>query len=262
MESKFQILDAFNWVGPCARREPGTPYSLEELLIEHGRVGIRHRLCTHVESRDNVPAEGNAEMSLLASQHAGTGVVWVALPPRRFHAEPVGKFMASAEQNGVAMFTIYPKKQTHHIASWANSELYLAMEEARVPLALEMDQVTYAEVYDLARAHPKMPIVLWNCGYQDERMLIPILDLCPNVHVGLAVRFIPTDGIEQFTKRYGPERLIFGSGWPAQQPGPLITYVTYADVSDDAKNAILSGNIRRLVSGVRWKVRGFEGGAR
>lgn len=247
----MNIVDAFCWVGPHIKREPGTPYSLEELLAEHARCGIEHRLLFHQESREGVPAEGNSALT----PQGGSAVGWVVLPPRRFFAEPI---MEKAQAAGVAMFAMYPKRQNHHIASWANSELYLAMEEARLPLMLEIGQVNYEEVYNLAKAHPRMPIVFWNIGYTDERLLIPILDLCPNVFAGLATRFIPTDGIEQFTKRYGPGRLIFGSGWPAQSPGPFLTYVNYADVSPDAKSAILGGNIQQLIAGVRWKVKGWS----
>lgn len=261
MDSKYSIVDAFCWTGPVAKREPDAPYTMEQLLAEHSRFQIRQRLCIHYESRDGYPDAGNEEMSRLAALHPGTSAIWTALPPRRFHAEPVATVMSRAQAAGAAMFTMYPKKQWHHLAPWANSELYSAMEEAHLPLALEMDQAGYPEVYELAKAHPRMPIVLWSGGYADERFVIPVMDLCPNVHVGLATRFIPTDGIEQFSKRYGPGRLIFGSGWPVQSPGPLITYVTYANVSDETKAAVLGGNIRRLLGGVRWKVAGLEGSA-
>jgi hypothetical protein len=81
--------------------------------------------------------------------------------------------------------------------------------------------------------------VLWNAFYMDERLQVPLLDDCPNVHVGIATVFIPTWGIEQYTARYGPGRLIFGSNWPQQSPGPLLTYVLYAEVDDPRRQAIL-----------------------
>ena len=89
----------------------------------------------------------------------------------------------------------------------------------------------YDEVHAIATAHPRLPIVLWNAFYMDERLQVPLLDACPNVRVGLATVFIPTFGIEQYTARFGPDRLIFGSNWPRQSPGPLLTYVLYADVT-------------------------------
>ena len=101
----------------------------------------------------------------------------------------------------------------------------------------------------------------WGAWYVDERLLVPLLDHCPNVRVGLAGAqrvFIPTWGVEAMTKRYGPGRLIFGSGWPRQSPGPYLSYVRYAAVPSAAKEAILGGNVRELLATVRWPVRGFE----
>ena len=80
----------------------------------------------------------------------------------------------------------------------------------------------YEEIHAVASAHPRLPIVLWNAFYMDERLQVPLLDDCPNVHVGIATVFIPTWGIEQYTNRYGPGRLIFGSNWPHQSPGPFL----------------------------------------
>jgi hypothetical protein len=138
------------------------------------------------------------------------------------------------------------------------------MEYVRLPLVLDVGnrqgeaaRRTYDDVHAIATAHPRLPIVLWNCFYTDERLLVPLLDVCPNVRVGLARVFIPTFGIEQFTARYGPGRLIFGSNWPRQSPGPLLTYVLYADVPDVVKMAILGDTIHALIHDVRWPVRGF-----
>ena len=121
------------------------------------------------------------------------------------------------------------------------------------------------EVYAIASAHPRLPIVLWGAWYVDERLLVPLLDACPGVRVGLAGDrrvFNPTFGVEQFTARYGPGRLIFGSGWPRQSPGPYLTYVRYAAVAPRVRDAILGDTVRELLAGVRWTVRGFEAGLR
>lgn len=255
----YEIVDALCSSGPTSVRQPGQPYDFDGLLTEHSRFGITRRLCLHAESRDGVPEEGNAEMARLAGEHVGTGVVWTVLPPRRFHAEPLGELMQRAQTQGVAAFALFPKRQVHRLAPWAMGELYGAMAEARLPLYLDFDQCDWDSLYEIARACPALPLALWNAPYRSDRFLIPILDQCANLRVGLATRFVQSGGIEDFCGRYGPGRLIYGSKWPAQSPGPLISYVTYARIEDSAKQAILSGNITRLVSGVAWPVKGFEG---
>ena len=256
-----QVVDAWCFVGPYRFREPGTPYELEQLLEEHARFGIDSRLCLHAESRDGVPDEGNHAMSRMAPVAPGTGVMWTVLPPRRFGGVAAAQLIGDAESAGVGMFALFPKTHAHHSAPWANRELYAAMQEARLPLALDLEQTSYDEVHAIATAYPKLPILLWGAWYVDERLLVPLLDLCPNVLVGLAGGrhvFIPTFGIEQFSARYGPGRLVFGSGWPAQSPGPYLSYVRYAAVRDHIKDAILGDTVRALLAAVRWRVRAFE----
>ena len=256
-----QVVDAWCFVGPYRSRERGTPYELEHLLEEHARFGIESRLCLHAESRDGVPDEGNHAMSRMAPVAPGTGVMWTVLPPRRFVGTKAEQLIGDAESAGIGMFALFPKTHAHHSAPWANRELYAAMQEARLPLALDLEQTSYDEVHAIAAAYPKLPILLWGAWYVDERLVVPLLDVCPNVLVGLAGNrraFIPTFGIEQFSARYGLGRLVFGSGWPAQSPGPYLSYVRYASVRDHVKDAILGDTVRALLAAVRWRVRAFE----
>jgi len=255
------VLDAWCFVGPYRSRPPGTPYEMDDLLAEHERLGVGARLCLHAESRDGVPEEGNAAMSRIAVVSPNTGVIWSVLPPRRFGGMAADRLLGDAQAAGVAMFALFPRTHAHHSAPWANGDLYGAMEAARLPLVLDLEQTSYEEVYAIASAHRRLPIVLWGAWYVDERLLVPLLDACPSVRVGLAGDrhiFNPTFGVEQFTARYGPSRLIFGSGWPRQSPGPYLTYVRYAAVAPHVRDAILGDSVRELLAGVRWTVRGFE----
>jgi hypothetical protein len=262
---RFDIVDAFTVVGPWRDRPPGAAYEFEDLLEEHHRFGIGRRLTLHAEARDGVPDEGNLAVDRMTFLRDDTAPIWTVLPNRRFGAPTVEKTMSEAERAGVGMFAFFPETHGHHIAPWANRELYAAMEYVRLPLVLDVGNAQgaearrhYEQIHSVAVAHPGLPIVIWNAFYMDERLLVPLLDLCRNVHLGLATVFIPTFGMEQFTARYGGGRLLFGSNWPRQSPGPLLTYILYADVSDRVKIEILSANVERLLRNVRWSVRGFK----
>ena len=261
---QFDVVDALAVVGPYRDRRPDTPFTFEELLDEHHRYGIGRRLVLHAESRDGVPDQGNENIQRQTFLRDDTAVIWTALPQRRFGAPRIDVFLGDAERAGVAMLALFPDTHGHHIAPWANEPLYKAMQAARLPLLLDLANAQgaearhrYEDVHAVATAFPHLPIVLWNAFYMDERLQIPLLDACRNVRVGLATVFIPSFGIEQYTARYGPDRLVFGSNWPRQSPGPLLTYVLYADVHDRVKHAILGDTIRALVADVRWPVAAF-----
>ncbi len=262
--AQFDVVDALSVVGPYRDRPPGTPYSFEDLLDEHGRFGIGRRLVLHAESRDGVPDNGNQNVTRQTLLREDTGTIWTALPTRRFGAKSAERFLGDAQSAGVAMLAMFPDAHGHHLAPWANEQLYNGMARMRLPLMLDLGnaqgadaRARYDEIHTLATAHPGLPIVLWNAFYMDERLQVPLLDLCKNVRIGLATVFIPTFGIEQYADRFGPDRLIFGSNWPRQSPGPLLAYVLYAGVHDRVKHAILGDTIRSLIADVRWPVRGF-----
>jgi len=263
-EQPFGIIDALGVVGPWRDRSPGQPYGFDDLLAEHSRYGIGRRLVLHAEARDGVPENGNAALTRLTVLRDDTASIWAVLPPRRFGGDTAERMLGDAQSARVAMFALFPETHGHHVAPWANRDLYRAMESARLPLVLDIGNVQgsvararYEEVHAIATAYPKLPIILWNAFYVDERLQVPLLDLCPNVLIGIATVFIPTWGIEQYTARYGPARLIFGSNWPRQSPGPLITYVQYADVHRRTKEAILGGTVTELMERVKWPVSGF-----
>ncbi len=213
------IVDAYCSVGPYRTRQPGTPYDFEELVADHERLGIGARICIHAEARDGVPDEGNFALTRLTFLREDTGLIWTALPSRRYGGKSPETFLGDAQAAGVCMLALFPETHGHHLAPWANRELYSAMERARLPLVLDVRQSPYSQVHELATAHPQLRIILWNAFYMDERLQIPLLDACPNVRLGIATVFIPTFGLEQHVARYGPNRLIFGSNWPAQSAG-------------------------------------------
>ena len=150
--------------------------------------------------------------------------------------------LAAANPGTGVIWTVLPPKRFHA------EPIDTLMDRARPD---------FTAIREVAKSFPRLPIVVWNASYRSDRFLVPIMDECKNVHVGLAFAFVQTDVVEEFCGRYGPGRLIFGSSWPLQSPGPFISLVNYANVDDKAKQAIFSGNVARLLSEVKWPVKGI-----
>ena len=159
------------------------------------------------------------------------------------------------------MFAVLPETHRHHVAPWAMGELYAAMESARLPLVLDLEQTSYADVHAIATAHPRLPIVCWGAWYVDERLHVPLLDACPTSASGSPGRRASStrrSASSATRTATGPGRLIFGSAWPRQAPGGPLTYVRYADVKPSVRAAILGETVRQLLAQVRWPVQGFR----
>lgn len=98
----------------------------------------------------------------------------------------------------------------------------------------------------LAARHPKAQFV---CGHAGGAWEIGIraLRAAPNVAMETG-GFDPTFGmIEMAVRELGVERVLFGSDAGGRSFGSQLAKVVGADVDPEAKRAILSGNLRRLL---------------
>jgi len=114
---------------------------------------------------------------------------------------------------------------------------------------------------ELARALPRVQFVL-GAGCLPGDALCRLGRL-PNVHVVLT-EMLPWIGSAEFAVAFGelllafgPERLLFGSGYPLVRPGRLVAELAafrfpdelagrYPQLDDDARQAVLGGNAARL----------------
>ena len=80
-----------------------------------------------------------------------------------------------------------------------------------------------------------------------QRSFYRALDACPNLHIELSGYWLYR-GIEYITRRWGSERLIFGSNWPAFNHGMTLAMLTCADIDGRDKRNIAGDNLRRLIS--------------
>ena len=58
-------------------------------------------------------------------------------------------------------------------------------------------------------------------------------------------------GIEQIIERVGPTRLLFGTGFPSAEQTAAVTYLTYANISEEKKTLIGSANMDRLIGAIQ-----------
>jgi predicted TIM-barrel fold metal-dependent hydrolase len=106
-------------------------------------------------------------------------------------------------------------------------------------------------VTSLLRDFPDLRVIIvGHGGWGDDRYFRPLLERYPGFHVD--VSFYHADqGLPGLVARYGPDRLLYGSGHPDYQMGGALMYVARARVSDEARTAIAGDNLRRLLAEVR-----------
>jgi len=148
---------------------------------------------------------------------------------------------------GAAAVCIRPAKDGWSLSPWCSGRLFTALAERRVPTLCLERYVTLEDVARLAERHPGLPFVVAGVGYRSLRTLLPLLQTCENVYLSAGSNFAVYRGIELLASRVGPQRLLFGTGFPEAMPAMAVSQLMYAELSDNDKALIGGGNLTRLM---------------
>jgi uncharacterized protein len=103
------------------------------------------------------------------------------------------------------------------------------------------------DLVELAGRHPQAAIICGHSGGDWERG-VRVVRSTRNISIELAGSD-PTNGfVEMAVRELGAERVIFGSDAGGRSFASQLAKVRAAQISEDAKDLILGGNLRRLLT--------------
>ncbi len=211
--------------------------------------GITGGLVQHTMQEDVGPGDGNEV--LVEALHGTTGFEpLLAVMPHWTgeFAEPPFVLDKMREVGSRAVVT-YPATQGFSLAETVWGGLLDVLESVAAPFFLPVEGLDLEEVRVLAEAHSSLPIVLGSVTYRTGRMLYPLLERCGNVFIETSM-YMVNGGIEGICRRFGAERLLFGSRYAFYNPGAAVAGVMYADISVEQRRLIAGDNARKLLKGV------------
>ncbi|MBR5479678.1 MAG: amidohydrolase family protein [Clostridia bacterium] len=252
---KLSFFDCNAYFGPRKLCMPGSFSTKEELFANMDLYGIDRALVTHAFARELDPVEGNARLMDEIKNDETLSPMWVALPHHTGEFAKPDMLIRMMKKQNVRAVTLLasPAYYFFSLQEWNCGELYSALEDARIPLFLGYPQLdpNLDGLYTILKNHPKLPLVLTNANYRIARNLYPLLSRFDNLYVE-TFGFKAQDGIEDICQKFGAERLIFGSGMPDSSGGGAVAMITYADISFEEKQMIASGNLEKLLGGVKF----------
>jgi predicted TIM-barrel fold metal-dependent hydrolase len=129
------------------------------------------------------------------------------------------------------------------------------MVSRSVPLFLPQTEQSggragWALASDLLGAFPRLVLVVTDQSvWGQDRYFRPLLDRYPNLFLETS-HYELAHGLSALHKRYGAERLLFGSAFPRRYVGGAVYQLVQSDLPQAAIEAIAGGNLRRLLGGV------------
>jgi hypothetical protein len=211
-------------------------------------AGIEEALVYHAVAREGHPPLGNALLLDEIAGHANLYPVWVLLPHHTGEMAHPDTLISELREKSVRAVRLYPSRAQHGftLADWCAGQLLDCLDAARLPLLLDTEVVQWEEVFRLLSKYSRLPIVMANCSYRHNRFLYPLWERFDNLYVETS-RFMGGGAIEDVVRRFGSQRVLFGTNMPQYTGTATVARLTYADISWDDKQAIASGNLKRLL---------------
>jgi len=152
---------------------------------------------------------------------------------------------------GAGAAVLRPSQDTWSLEEWSGGKLFTALESRRMPALCPAKTVPMDAVGRIAAAHGRLPLVMVEVNYRNQKPICGMMETCPNVYLSIGSNYTVQGGIEQFAGAVGPERLLFGTGIPQAEPMMAVTQLLYADLPDADKRLIGGENLSRLIGGIR-----------
>lgn len=246
--TKLNFFDCNCSVGRVARPHLLDLSTAQDLLREMDTAGINEALVYHTVARDSFPPMGNSMLLEEIRDEKRLHPVWVVLPHHTNEMPTAKELVTEIKKNRVRAARIYPKLNRHSfsIADWSAGELFEALEEANIPLILDMETLSWEQVETILSTFKNLPLIAATCTYRNNRYIYPLLEKYSHFYIELS-RFMGAGTIEDIVSRFGSGSLLFGSNMPRYTGTAAVALITYAEIDESDKRAIASGNLRKLL---------------
>jgi len=244
-----QVIDSNVMIGPSTIPPGGEAFTPDALKKQMDTAAIDRAVVYHSWSREHSPTLGNQRLMELIHQEPMLLPSWVMLPDDTGEMEPPEDLVSDMVHKGVFLARVFPKDHNFSLSRWSSSHLFSALQEHRMPTMIDLSQTNYDEIAAICQAFPDLPLILSDVAYRTDRYIYPLLRSFPHLYIETS-RYQTHRGVEALCKRFGPERLIFGSHSPQFPPGPAAMTVRYALIDQESKNKILGGNLEGLMEGI------------
>jgi len=226
-------------------------YNINDLVRKMNYYGIERAMVYHSMAKDYCPTIGNQMLLDEIQDFPFLYGVWVVLPHHTGEFPEPSELRRQMREKNIKAVRMFPSSadQKYSFSEWCCGDLFEMLEQCRVPLMLDLSQITWNELHETMSAHPELRVILTNLHYSVGRNIYPLLKKFEHLYVE-TIGYKVFNGIEELCGRYGAERLIFGSNTPIYSGGAAIGMISYAQISHEEKCRIAGGNLEKLLGGV------------
>ena len=230
--------------------------TVDDLIEEMEWSGIQRAMVRHVAMVDESPVVGNPLLIEQIKDHANLQPSWAILPPQTRELGTIEQLISAMKENGVKSLWAYPSEHKYLLNGTTFGKLFEEMISRGIPLFVERLAISgglgcWAMADSILKDFPELTMVVVGHGcWGEDRYFRPLIERYKNMYVDTS-RYELDGGIADFCGAYGPYRLLFGTNFPHTPMGGAMLTLMHADIPDDAKAAIGSENLQRILSEVK-----------
>jgi len=222
-----------------------------DLFSQMDCIGVTRALVRHRAAYEAGLIAGNTALVQTIANEERLLPMWYITPDGMEPDYDPEKMIATFLARGTCAFWADPKEEGFSILPWCSGPLYEVLVQRRLPLFLDFKKVEADDLDVVLSAFPELRLVLFGVPRLGRhRLVYPLLKRHASLHLVLSYTYSVHWGIEDLCRSFGHARWVFGMGYPEAEVGASLTGLTYAGISDDAKEAIAWGNVERLLSEV------------
>lgn len=246
---RLRFFDGCAMVGWRSNRPPESIWHPRDFVRDYHYYGIGAALVHHAVAVEYHQDVGNRRLLEEIKGLPELFPQWVVMPHHTGEMAPPDELVPEMLALGVRAARIYPKTHGFPMNGEVVGPLLEALQERRIPLFIDVAELSIEQAASLAERYPELPIVLCGVNWGVDRQLEPALEKAPNLHIETH-HFQGHRAYERFVRNFGAERLIFGTGLPDCSPGAAVMMSLYEDIPDEARELIAGGNLLRLLRNV------------
>ena len=220
----------------------------ERLLRLADRAGFDRIFVTELNALFYDMSEGNDDLARQIAPHPDRMIGYTSIPTPRLGRRALDEVRRCHERYGFAGVKIYSHPEATIAEPQTHPLLALAADLGLIVLA----HATPDECDHLMAAVPAARLLMAHMGGHpyaqgDWHRAVAIAKKHPNLLLDTASSQIDNGMLEWAVAELGPEKILFGTDMPLLDPHTQLAKVRGAEISDEAKAAILGGNLARLL---------------
>jgi predicted TIM-barrel fold metal-dependent hydrolase len=221
---------------------------VEDHLASMDRWGIDKR-CVSWWQPHNAPDRGNQIIAKIVHKYPDRFIGFAVINPRWYN-DSVEEVIKAKKEYGMKGLKFHPAACHYRPDLPVMDRVMEKALELKFPLLFHCGADEYSNPHNLgnlARRFPEATIIMAHLGEEAWFEAIALAGSLPNI-------ILDTTGSQNWYRiinyaldMVGEDRIVFGMDFPAYNPGPEISKVRDADITEAQKQKIMGGNAARLL---------------